>query len=56
MHDSDELYSMCVSLQYYYKVIISSLIYLSMSKTVCVYSIIDYTTLSYFQINFLIII
>ncbi len=46
-------YSMCVRLQYSYKVIISSLINLSMSKTVCVYTIIDYTTLSYyFQINF----
>ncbi len=45
MHASDQLYSMCVRLQYNYKVIISSLINLSISKTGYVYSIIDYTTL-----------
>ncbi len=57
MHNSDELYSMCVRLQYNYKVIIETLINLPMSKTVCVYSIIDYTTLLYyFQINVLMII
>ncbi len=53
MHASDQLYSMCVRLQYNYKVIISSLINLSISKTGYVYSIIDYTTLlAYLKINY----
>ncbi len=48
---------MCVRHLYNYKVIISSLINIAMSKTGYVYSIIDYTTLlAYLKINFEIII